>query len=320
MAVVPVRAAVVSFTDLDLVKKRLGYAGVTSASPTRERFDFWERARADGAMFTGTRLYDASSQMAIDYGWTGEDVAWEVDFAVTEQGCLRSMLCQTAHGYVLGLRPDLDWGVVTRSLRDNGFVPDGDPDTFRSDDPGAPFALVHLIPELHAVAGGNPIGVQRLTEVVDGAPPFGPKVGAVYDRLGTVESLHASTGCVDLAATLGPDSTSDDVTAFLRKNPISGLAPAVSTIVAVSDRRTATIEVEAGAGASPQDVGARLSAMRTWPGLQSGTPFEAVADVSGQLNGDYESFTADIHAMPTFRAMVITDDAPWALCPARETR
>lgn len=321
MAVVPQKAAAVTFTDLDLVKQRLGYAGVTSESPTQERFDFWERARADGAVFTGTRLYDASSVMAIDYGWTGEDVAWEVDFTVVEEGCRRSMLCDRAHGFVLGLRPELDWSVVTGSLADNGFAVDAnDPDTFTTDDRQAPFSLVHLIPELHAVAGGNPLGVQRLTEVVEGAPPFGPRIGPVYDRLGTVESLQVSTGCVDLAAALGPDSTSDDITEFLRGNVIGNLAPALSTTVSVAGRRTASIEVEAAAGATADDLDARQRAMRSWPGLQTGVPFADVADVRGALNGDYESFTLDVTDMPTFRAMVLTDDAPWALCPYTEVR
>lgn len=321
MAVVPQKSAAVSFTDLDLIKKRLGYADVTSESPTSERFDFWERARADGAMFTGTRLYDASSVMSLDYGWTGEDVAWEVDFTVTEEGCRRSMLCEPGHGYALGLRADLDWSVVTNSRQHNGFEQDGsDPETFRSDDPKAPFDIIHLIPELHAVAGGNEIGVKRLADVVEGAPPYAPKIGAVYDRLETVESLQVSTGCVDLSSALGPDSTSDDVTAFVEKNVISELAPAVSTVVSVADRRRASIEVELGAGATEEDVATRIAAMRSWPGLHSGRAFADVADATGSLHDAYESFAVDVSDMATLRAMVLTDEAPWALCPFTEPR
>ena len=159
-------------------------------------------------MFTGTRLYDASSVMSLDYGWTGEDVAWEVDYVLTEDGCQRSMLCDTSHGFVLGLRRDLDWSVVTKSLQDNGFEADRtDDETFRTDDPKAPFELVHLIPELHAIAGGNELGLQRISDVVDGAPPYAPLLGPIYDRLDTVESMHVATGCVDLPAALGPDAT-----------------------------------------------------------------------------------------------------------------
>ena len=321
MAVVPVKAAVVSFTDLDLLKKRLGYADVTSESPTPERFDFWERVRADGAAFTGTRLYDAASEMALDYGWTGEDVAWEVDFAVTEEGCFRSMLCQTAHGYALGLDPDLDWSVVTKSLENNGFEQDGtDPDTYRTDDPKAPFGLVHLVPELHAVAGGNEIGVKRLADVVEGAPPIASRIGAAYDRLGTVESLRLTDGCVDLPAALGLDATDDDVSTFLKQTAIGDLETPASTTVAVSDRRRASIEVDVGAGATEDDLATRTAAIRSWPGLQNGTPFADVAEVTGSLHESFESYTVDVAAMPAFRAMVLTDDAPWALCPYVEPR
>jgi hypothetical protein len=319
MAVVPQQAAVVTFTDLDRVKKRLGYAEVTSKSPTSERFAFWERARADGAMFTGTRLYDASSVMSLDYGWTGEDVAWEVDFVLTEDGCGRSMLCDTSHGYVLGLRRDLDWSVVTKSLQDNGFEADPtDDETYRTDDPKAPFALVHLIPELHAVAGGNALGLQRISDVVDGAPPYAPLLGPIYDRLGTVESMHAATGCVELPNALGPDATTDDLSAFLKKNAINDLAAPVSTTVVVSDPKGADIEVQVGADAPADDLGIRQAAIESWPGLQTGIPFADVATVAGERAGDYESFDAEVSDLPTLRSMVLTDDAPWALCPYAE--
>jgi hypothetical protein len=319
MSVVPQEAAVVTFTDLDLLKKRLGYAGVTSESPTSERFAFWERARADGAMFTGTRLYDASSVMSLDYGWTGEDVGWEVDFVLTEDGCRQSMLCDTSRGYVLGLRLDLDWSVVTKSLQDNGFEADPtDDETFRTDDPKAPFALVHLIPELHAIAGGNGLGLQRIADVVGGAPPYAPLLGPIYDRLGTVESMHAATGCVDLPSALGPDGTTDDISAFLKKNAISDLAGPASTTVVVSDRKQADIEVEVGSDAPPDDLAVRRGAIESWPGLQSGVPFADVASVTGQRTTDYESFDVEVSDLPTFRSMVLTDDAPWALCPYPE--
>jgi hypothetical protein len=319
MAVIPQKAAVVTFTDVDLVKKRLGYAGVTSESPTSERFDFWERARADGVMFTGTRLYDDSSVMSLDYSWTGEDVAWEVDFVLTEDGCHRSMLCDTSHGFVLGLRRDLDWSVVTKSLQDNGFAADPtNVETFRTDDPNAPFELVHLIPELHAIAGGNELGLQRISDVVDGAPPYAPLLGPIYDRLDTVESMHAATGCVDLPTALGPDATTDDVTAFLKKNPIDDLAAPVSTTVVVSDRRAADIEVEVGAEAPADDLAMRQTAIESWPGLQTGIPFAEVAAVRGERADAYEFFDVEVADPPTFRAMVLTDDAPWALCPYSE--
>jgi hypothetical protein len=321
LAVVPENADEVSFTDVAAVKERLGFGDLTSESTTADRFAFWERARADGAMFTGTRLDDASSLMSLDYGWTGEDVDWEIDFAATETGCLRSMICTTSHAYALGLRRDLDWSIVTKSLASNGFQPSStDPRTLRTDDSGAPFQLVRLIPELHVVAVGNEIGLLRIGNVVDGAPSFGQRVGSFYDRLDAVESMHVTTGCVEIPDALGPESTTDDVTALLRQSPIAGLVPARLSAVVTADRGTAHVEVDAGGGATEHDLQTRLAIARSWPGLQTGVPFADVASMRGSVDSPYESFTLQVSRMRELRAMTLTGDAPWALCPYQGPR
>jgi hypothetical protein len=86
----------------------------------------------------------------------------------------------------------------------------------------------------------------------------------------------------------------------------------------VSDRRAANIEVEVGAQAPADDLAVRQTAIESWPGLQTGIPFAEVAAVRGERADAYESFDVEVADPPTFRAMVLTDDAPWALCPYSE--
>ena len=42
--------------------------------------------------------------------------------------------------------------------------------------------------------------------------------------------------------------------------------------------------------------------------------------MTGRLDSAYETFALDVTAMPQLRAMALTDDAPWALCPGAEAR
>ena len=86
----------------------------------------------------------------------------------------------------------------------------------------------------------------------------------------------------------------------------------------VSDRRAADIEVEVGADAPPDDLTVRQAAIDAWPGLQTDIPFAEVAAVRGERADAYESFDVEVSDPATFRAMVLTDDAPWALCPYSE--
>ncbi|HEY7042179.1 MAG TPA: hypothetical protein VH419_00780, partial [Nocardioidaceae bacterium] len=203
LAVVPENAAEISFTDVRSVKERLGFASLTSNSAHAEHVAFWRRAEADGSMFNGSALNAFERTMSRDFGWTGDDVDWEVDFATVETGCLRSMLCSTGRGRVFGLRPGLDWSVVTDSLARSGFTPDITPNgSLVNRTRLAPFQRVLPIAGLHAVATGNSRGLARIGAVLEGAPTFGRRLANFSRSLPTVESMHVSGGCVTLDSAL----------------------------------------------------------------------------------------------------------------------
>ena len=54
--------------------------------------------------------------MGADYGWTADDVAWEIDFSGNETGCLEDMICDPSGGSVLALRPGVSARTVIQSL------------------------------------------------------------------------------------------------------------------------------------------------------------------------------------------------------------
>jgi len=322
LAIVPAAAETVTFTDLAAVKERLGYDGVTSESPTSERFAFWEAVRADASVFNGTRLYDDSSELALDYGWTGEDVVWEVDFSAPETGCLESMICDRATGYAVAFRDDLSMRTVLQSLQDNGFRPSETAHLWLAPDgEKEPFGDVVVIPELNALAGGSAMGVTRISDVTEGAPSALADLVPLVTGLGPVESAYLDvTGCVPLDQALGPDATEDDVTAYFKKNDPSGLAEVERYAVGTTGRGQAVAFAETSTEPTAEQLRSRALVLDGWPSLQAGVALVDVAsaEVEGTAEpapGERTSF--DVADSATFRAMVLTDDAPWALCPTR---
>ena len=128
-----------SFTDIDAVRCDLGFARTDSGSPAAQRFEFWEEARSSGTMLTGARLYDDISLMDADYGWSADDVAWEIDFTGSESGCTEDMLCDPSTGSVLSLRPAVDERDVVQSLAANGFTLESGGHVWTTDETDAPF-------------------------------------------------------------------------------------------------------------------------------------------------------------------------------------
>lgn len=322
LTVVPAAAETITFTDLTAVKGRLGYADVTSDSPTSQRFEFWEEVRSDGSVFSGTRLYDASSELSLDYGWTGEDVVWEVGFSAPETGCLESMICDRANGYAVAFRDDLSMRTVLQSLQDNGFRPSETAHVWLApDDEKAPFGDLVVVPELNALAGGSPIGVTRISDVTEGAPSALGELAAMVSALGSVESAYLdTTGCVTLDEALGPDVTEDDVAAYLKKNDLSRLAEVASYGVGTDGRGGAVTVAEVRGGPTKEAVQARTAVLEQWPSLQAGVDFSDVAAVEVEAVTEPvpgERTRLDLSDPPTFRSMVLTDDAPWAVCPTQ---
>jgi hypothetical protein len=320
LAAVPASVLYASFTDLDAVRERLGYADVDSSSPAGERFAFWEAARAAGTMLTGTRLYDDISVMDDDYGWTADDVAWEVDFSGNETGCTEDMMCDPSGGAVLALRPDLDTRVVIGSLVDNGFGFDAAGQVWTTQKPDQPFNRAVYLPHLNALALGNAIGLVRIVAVDSGAPSLADQLPTLATAL---ESAYVdTTGCVSLGEALGPDASDEEMAGYLNANTPSGLVDADAWAVAIETKATATSYLAVAAdGPTPQadEAQRRSEVIADWQSVQSGVAFDEVASAEVAVDGAIERASFDVADMQTFAAMVLTHDAPWALCPTSPT-
>jgi hypothetical protein len=325
LAAVPASVLYASFTDLDAVRARLGYADVDSSSPAGERFAFWEAARAEGTMLTGARLYDDIAVMADDYGWTADDVAWEVDFSGNETGCTEDMICDPSGGAVLALRPDLDSRLVVGSLVDNGFDFHSADQLWTARTPGEPFDRAVYLPRLNALALGNAIGLIRVVDVAGGAPSLADEIPTLASTLadGSPESAYVdTTGCVSLGEALGPDASEQDLAGYLTPKSQQGLAAADSWAVAIDSDVAATSYLSVEVDGSTQGADAarsRAAVIAAWHSLQSGLAFDDVASAQVAVDGPIERASFDVADMPAFAAMVLDHDAPWALCPPSPT-
>jgi hypothetical protein len=325
LAAVPPSVLYASFTDLTAVKERLRYADVDSSSPAGERFAFWEAARADGTLLTGMRLLEDTSLMADDYGWTGDDVAWEIDFSGNETGCTEDMICDPSGGSVLGLRPDLDTRVVVGSLADNGFEFDAATQFWTTDKPGQPFNRAVYLPHLKALALGNAIGLVRILAVAGGAPSLADQLPSLASALrsSSPESAYiATTGCVSLGEAFGPDASEQDLARYIKASDPSGLADADAWAVAIDSGDVATSYLAFAADGPPptaDEAQLRSAVIDTWHSVQADVAFEEVASAEVIVGGPIETTRFDVIDMPAFAAMVLTHDAPWALCPTSPT-
>jgi hypothetical protein len=310
-----------SFTDVAAVRRELGYEQTDSGSPAAERFGFWEDARSSGTMLTGARLYDDISGMDADYGWSADDVVWEIDFTGSETGCTEDMLCDPSNGSVLSLRPAVDERDVVQSLAANGFTLQSGEHVWTTDRTDDPFMRAVYLPELNAIALGNAIGLRRISEVAGGAPSLADQLPSLATQLGSPLSAYIdTTGCVSLGEALGPDATEADISAFAKSNDAAHLAPATAWAATIDSARTATslldlAPVDGAATASPdEETRRRAEILDNWTSVQAGIPFDDVAAGEVSVEGSIERVRYHVRAMPAFAAMVLAHDAPWALC------
>jgi hypothetical protein len=254
--------------------------------------------------------------MAIDYGWTAEDVDWEVAWSGESEECADLDACDSGGGgYVLGLRRDLDWNVVQNSLADNGFVESGEaPELFVTENAAAPFDAVRLIPEIHGLA----VGDAALPSGEGDAPlSIADELGPLANRLGPLESAYFRADCVALETALGPDVVEDDLTAYFKHNDPSGLRPPTDTAIGINGGSSATAVLQyAEADAAAADAPQRERIINTWPSLQAGEPFATIGTAHVRAERGYGLVDIDVVDLPPLARMVLTDDAPWALCPA----
>jgi len=102
---IPESATVATLTDFDQIRIRFGVPEMTSADPRTDRWTFWEQADQGAVMLTDGLFRADNSLWELDYGFTQDDVDWEVHFTGPE-----------GSGYAVGFRPDLDLDGVRRAL------------------------------------------------------------------------------------------------------------------------------------------------------------------------------------------------------------
>ena len=319
LSAVPPSVLYASFTDVAAVRRDLGYATVDSASSASQRFAFWEDARAAGTMLTGRRLYDDVSAMEDNFGWTADDVTWEIDFSGNETGCTRDMLCDPSGGSVLALRSGISGHTIVQSLAANGFTLESGGHLWSTDRVDVPFAQAVYLPELNAVALGNAIGLVRVSDVAEGAPSFLDQIPTLASQLGSPLSAYIdTTGCVSAGEALGPDATDADLHDLAKRAHLDQLATAAMWTVTIDSATTATslldLTSDDGAVVPDDETAMRNAVLQTWTSVQTGLDFEDVASGAVSVDGSIERVAYDVQAMPAFAAMVLTHDAPWALC------
>jgi hypothetical protein len=177
LALVPDSATVLTITDYDAIRARLGVNELTSDSLQADRTAFWEEAGRESVMLTDGLLRADNSVFMLDHGFTQDDVDWEAHFSGPDRA-----------GYAVAFRPDLDMSLVRGALKEKALA-------------GAKvLAGEHLL--VKGVAhDGDPVwamdeGLRTLTEA-----------GA--------ESTYLRRGCVPVQDALGADATVEDQDALV---------------------------------------------------------------------------------------------------------
>ncbi|HSX67314.1 hypothetical protein [Nocardioides sp.] len=171
LALVPADATVVTITDFDAMRARFGVPDLTSEDLMADRSAFWERARAEGVLFTDGLLRDDHSRFWLDHGFTEDDVDWEVRFTGPR-----------GSGYVVAFRPGLDMTRVAAARREKALTGA----TVMTDE--------HLLVK----------GVAAEGEPVWAADPALPDL--TDER---AESAYLRRGCIPVRTALGDDATAE---------------------------------------------------------------------------------------------------------------
>ena len=173
LPLVPATATTLSVTDLDEVRRQLGVPDLTSEDPMTDRSGFWARAETDAPLLAEGLLRAGGSRLALDYGFTEDDVDWEAHFRGPD-----------GSGWVLGLRPGLDLGPVRRAVGDGV----------------AGLAGARVVAGEHLLVSGTAADAHE-SWATDPAV-----VGLVGER---AEATYVRRGCVPFTDALGPDAGGD---------------------------------------------------------------------------------------------------------------
>lgn len=104
---IPDTATVATLTDFERIRVRFGVPDLDSTDLRADRSAFWERAATDAVLLTEGMFREDNSLWELDYGFTQDDVDWEIRFRGEDTA-----------GWAVGFRPDLDLSGVRRALAD----------------------------------------------------------------------------------------------------------------------------------------------------------------------------------------------------------
>ncbi len=180
LTLIPAGAEAAVFTDFDRIRERLGYADLTSESLRSDRRDFREEAREEAVLLTDGRLSENNSRFELDYGFTQDDVDWELSFTGPDG----------LSGWALGFRPDLDMKVVERAVK-------------QGEDPFANAAV-----DGNTVIAGSIAGDPALDDT-DSWSDLDEVMATVRRRTESLYLRYGSPACLPLADVLGPDAGSE---------------------------------------------------------------------------------------------------------------
>lgn len=225
LSMVPDDATVLTITDWDAIRARLGFHDLSSNETMSERREFWEKAERRAVLLTDGLLRPDNSRLMLDFGFTQDDVDWEARFTGPEGRA----------GYVLGFRPGQDMDDVAKAVD----------------------AKVGPLRGARVVAG------QRL--LVLGAAAAGERVWAMEpawldltSELG--ESTYLRSGCVPVNDALGPDATVEDQDALVSQVDPTYLRPLEGFSVTFADQ-VATARL----GVDRMDLHDRADLAEIWP-------------------------------------------------------
>lgn len=207
LALVPADAEVLTITDYDRIRDRLGVPDLTSDDLMTDRIQFWERADQQAVMLTDGLLRDEHSTLWLDYGFTQDDVDWEARFDGPD-----------GPGYVLGFRPDQDMTEVAKAV---------EADT-------TPLEDATVLSDQHLVVSGT---------ADEGAPVLAAQPGVVDLLEAEQESTYLHQGCLPVNDVLGPDATFEDQEDLNRAYDVRGLLPLDAFTVNV-DGTTLTVRTD----------------------------------------------------------------------------
>ena len=226
LSMVPQHASVVTVTDWDRVRVQLGQPDLTSDDLMTDRLEFWRRAETEAAALTSGLLREEASRLALDYGFTQDDVDWEARF--TGGG---------RPGFEIALRPGLPLDGVRRAVAD-GVGPLAGAELWRAD---------------HLVVSG--VADQDVwAHETRWAPLVDEPAAATY----------LQRGCIPLDRALGPDAGVAERDALLalqsEGHPVTTLDPLDGFAVSFGDHE-ATVRVEP----DRDDLFERLRIGEAWP-------------------------------------------------------